>query len=85
LDASLQAKHDVTFGAPVTDQIAARVFTQAPHFDLGPVTDSIEQLLARYQRFLDCVNNVFEPEAESLQIHPCLVCANGLNRLPQPS
>lgn len=55
-----------------------------PHFDLGPVTDPSEQVLARYQRFLDWINNVLEPEAAALQSHPCLVCTNSLERLPQP-
>lgn len=61
------------------------VESQMPHFDLGPVSDPSEQVLARYQRFLDWINNVLEPEAEALQRHPCVVCANSLSRLPQPS
>jgi organic radical activating enzyme len=55
-----------------------------PHFDLGAVTDPSEQVLARYQQFLDWINNVLEPAAEARQIHPCLVCTNSLDTLPKP-
>jgi organic radical activating enzyme len=60
------------------------VESRMPHFDLGAVTDPSEQVLLRYQQFLDWIDNVLEPEAEALRIHPCLVCTNGLSRLPQP-
>jgi len=53
-----------------------------PHFDLGPVGDAGETVLERYQQFLDWIDNVLEPEAERLQIHPCLVCTHGLKSLP---
>ena len=60
------------------------VESKMPHFDMGAVTDPAYQVLARYQRFLDWINDVLEPEAEALQIHPCLVCTHHLSTLPLP-
>jgi len=60
------------------------VESKAPHFDLGTIGDPGEQVLARYQQFLDWINDVLEPEAERLKVHPCLVCTHGLGKLPKP-
>ena len=60
------------------------VESKMPHFDMGAAADPAEHVLARYQRFLDWINDVLEPEAEALQIHPCLVCTHHLSTLPQP-
>lgn len=60
------------------------VESEMPHFDMGSVNDPGDLVLARYQRFLDWINDVLEPEAEALKIHPCLVCTHHLSTLPQP-
>lgn len=58
------------------------VESSMPHFDLGSVDDPAEEVLDRYQRFIDWIDEVLEPEAERRGIHPCLVCTNGLTNLP---
>lgn len=58
------------------------VESRAPHFQLGDLATPPEVALARYQQFLDWINDVLEPEAERLQAHPCLVCTRGLGSLP---
>ncbi len=60
------------------------VESNMPHFDMGATTDPAEEVLARFQRFLDWINDVLEPEAERRQIHPCLVCTHHLETLPLP-
>lgn len=53
-----------------------------PHFDLGAVGDPSSDVLERYQAFLDWIDEVLEPEAERLEMHPCLVCTHGLAEMP---
>jgi hypothetical protein len=53
-----------------------------PHFDLGTVADPSAVVLARYQQFLDWIDQVLEPEAERRQLHPCRVCTENLTPLP---
>ncbi len=38
--------------------------------------------LDNFQHFLDWIDETLEPEAERLQIHPCLVCTHKLETLP---
>jgi len=58
------------------------VESRMPHFDLGPVSESATTVLARFQRFLDWIDETLEPEAERLKVHPCVVCTQGLTNLP---
>ncbi len=58
------------------------VESRMPHFQLGDLATPPEVTLARYQQFLDWINDVLEPEAERLEAHPCLVCTHGLGSLP---
>jgi len=60
------------------------VESKMPHFDMGSVTAPAGEVLARFQHFLDWINDVLEPEAERRQLHPCLVCTHHLSTLPQP-
>ncbi len=53
-----------------------------PHFDLGAIDEPGEIVSQRFQKFLDWIDDVLEPEAERLQMHPCLVCTHKLATLP---
>jgi len=59
------------------------VESNEPHFNLGKLgeTDDAE-VLENFQHFLDWIDTTLEPEAERLQIHPCLVCTHKLETLP---
>lgn len=58
------------------------VESRMPHFDLGAIGENSETVENRYQLFLNWVDGVLEPEAERLQMHPCLVCTHNLDTLP---
>lgn len=58
------------------------VESPSPHFQLGTLEDPAPVVLARYQQFLNWIDDVLEPEAERQQLHPCRVCTGGLAPLP---
>jgi len=58
------------------------VESRMPHFDLGAIDEPGEVVRKRFQNFLDWIDDVLEPEAERLQLHPCLVCTHKLDSLP---
>ena len=59
------------------------VESNAPHFNLGQQGETAEsEVLQNYQKFLTWIDDVLEPEAERLKVHPCQVCNHKINDLP---
>lgn len=59
------------------------VESNSDHYNLGKLGETKEaEVLENFQSFLDWVDDVLEPEAERLKIHPCLVCTHKLENLP---
>jgi len=60
------------------------VENHAPHFQLGTVNSSSEEIAENFQAFLNWLDTVHQPFAEAHDLAACQVCEHHLRELPQP-
>jgi hypothetical protein len=44
------------------------------HYYLGDIATSASEALTRWQRFRDWIDGTLTPRAQSVGVHPCVVC-----------
>ncbi|MBI2504150.1 MAG: 4Fe-4S cluster-binding domain-containing protein [Candidatus Latescibacteria bacterium] len=60
------------------------VENNSPHYDLGDLHTPPQEVERRYGIFLDWLDEVLVPQAQSRGCHPCTLCTQAAGQLPLP-